>query len=137
MIQTEVESGSGLRGELPTITQSEFFSPAFNAAIFDGVLRIYFAQYQEPEALKIYFQLQDFLKKDSEKMKKRIKEESKSLFIMIYPNKEIFDRSFKTQSQFSTSEFDGDMVVGLNGELTADVINTVCDKISERFTLSC
>ena len=41
----------------PYITQSSFYSPAFNGAIFDGPLRLYFSQAQEAMALKFYFEL--------------------------------------------------------------------------------
>lgn len=64
---------------------TQYYSPVFNTALFDGPFRIYFSQSYESIALKIYhlLQTQDLAiwtdyKKWSEKTKKHA-------FILIYP----------------------------------------------------
>lgn len=65
---------------------TQYYSPVFNTALFDGPFRIYFSQNYESIALKIYhlLQSQDLplwteYKKWSEKTKKHA-------FILIYPS---------------------------------------------------
>jgi hypothetical protein len=76
------------------VTQSKYFSPAFNAAIFDGPIRIYFAQYQEPQALKIYFNLQERFQEARKNAKGIFKDRARNIFVMLYPTDETFDLSF-------------------------------------------
>lgn len=76
------------------VTQSKFFSPAFNAAIFDGPIRIYFAQYQEPQALKIYFNLQERFQDARKNARGIFKDRARNIFVMLYPTNETFDLSF-------------------------------------------
>lgn len=67
---------------------TQYYSPVFNTALFDGPFRIYFSQSYESVALKIYhlLQSQDLVlwteyKKWSEKTKKHA-------FILIYPSEQ-------------------------------------------------
>jgi hypothetical protein len=67
---------------------TQYYSPVFNTALFDGPFRIYFSQSYESIALKIYhlLQTQDLAiwteyKKWSEKTKKHA-------FILIYPSEQ-------------------------------------------------
>lgn len=67
---------------------TQYYSPVFNTALFDGPFRIYFSQSYESVALKIYhlLQTQDLTlwteyKKWSEKTKKHA-------FILIYPSEQ-------------------------------------------------
>lgn len=76
------------------VTQSKFFSPAFNAAIFDGPIRIYFAQYQEALALKVYFQLQERFTEHRREGRGIFKNRARNVFVMLYPSPETFDLSF-------------------------------------------
>lgn len=76
------------------VTQSKFFSPAFNAAIFDGPIRIYFAQYQESQALKIYFNLQERFQDARKNSRGIFKDRARNIFVMLYPTNETFDLSF-------------------------------------------
>ncbi len=76
------------------VTQSKYFSPAFNAAIFDGPIRIYFAQYQEPQALKIYFNLQERFQDARKNARGIFKDRARNIFVMLYPTSETFDLSF-------------------------------------------
>ncbi len=76
------------------ITQSPFYSPAFNGAIFDGPLRLYFSQSQEALALKFYFELRSKTQ-DLGEMWPRTG--GPSLYVMIYPTEETFDLCFVSQ----------------------------------------
>lgn len=76
------------------ITQSPFYSPAFNGAIFDGPLRLYFSQSQEALALKFYFELRSKTQ-DLNEMWPR--SGGPSLYVMIYPTEETFDLCFVSQ----------------------------------------
>ncbi len=83
------------------ITQSPFYSPAFNGAIFDGPLRLYFSQSQEALALKFYFELRSHTQ-DLAAMWPR--NGGPSLFVMIYPTEETFDLCFVSQGLSWTPE---------------------------------
>ena len=76
------------------VTQSRFFSPVFNAAIFDGPIRIYFAQFQEAQALKLYYNLQERFADVRKQARGLFKERGQNIFVMLYPNEETFDLSF-------------------------------------------
>ncbi len=106
-----------MNSSLTTLTQSKYYSPAFNAAIFDGPLRIYFAQYQESLALEIYFKLQQCLKGLGEG-RKLLKNIGSNVFVMLYPSSEIFNLSFEAplepSSTVSMSRIDRDYVFGIN-----------------------
>lgn len=83
-----------MRETVTFVTQSKYFSPAFNAAIFDGPIRIYFAQYQEAQALKVYFSMQERLQ-DLRKTSGGIyKNRGRNIFIMLYPTPDTFELSF-------------------------------------------
>ncbi|HMN67068.1 MAG TPA: hypothetical protein PKC28_00885 [Bdellovibrionales bacterium] len=76
------------------LTQSRFYSPVFNAAVFDGPIRIYFAQHQEALALKVYFKLQQYMKDTYSSFRKSFKAHGQTIFLMLYPNQESFENSF-------------------------------------------
>jgi hypothetical protein len=58
----------------PLITETGFFHPSFNAAIFDGPLRLYFSQPNESLALSIYIRLKSQLSALR----------SENLFVLLY-----------------------------------------------------
>lgn len=115
------------------VTQSRYFTPAFNAAIFDGPIRIYFAQYQEAQALKLYFNLQERFADVRRQARGIFKERGRNIFVMLYPTEETFDLSFgpfEPQAQGAGAEagitlrqgvvaepLGEDMVVGVRGPL--------------------
>jgi hypothetical protein len=109
-----------LNPSVATLTQSKFYSPAFNAAIFDGPLRIYFAQYQEAQALEIYFKLQQVLKKFDEG-RKQLKNIGANIFVMLYPSADVFnlsfDRSNASANEVAISRIDKDYVFGINSAI--------------------
>ena len=99
------------------LVQSQYYSPVFNAAIFDGPFRIYFAQHQEPHALRIYFQLQQNLKEYYGLAKNLMRENDKYFFIMLYPDNDTFEQAFqmKVQSYFTHCFLGEDHLIGVRG----------------------
>lgn len=124
----------------PTVTQSKYYSPAFNAAIFDGPLRIYFAQYQESEALKIYFKLQEQLKERSQEVRDNLRGRGSNVFVMLYPTKDIFQRSFEEETPDGKAIIGNplgkDYVLGLNGPLEEKDYDLIFDKVNEYVSAS-
>lgn len=84
----------GMKETVTYVTQSKFFTPAFNAAIFDGPIRIYFAQHQESQALKLYFNLQERYGDVRRNARAAFREKGCNIFVMLYPTEETFDHSF-------------------------------------------
>src|SRR5665213_1397247 len=101
------------------LTQSRFYSPVFNAAVFDGPIRIYFAQHQEALALKVYFQLQQYLKDTYATFRKTFKQQGQTVFLMLYPTLESFENSFSQDSSGSViaERLGEDYVLGVRGPL--------------------
>ncbi len=101
------------------LTQSRYYSPAFNAAVFDGPIRIYFAQHQETVALKVYFMLQQYLKDTYSVFRKSFRQHGQTVFLMLYPNEESFECSFAESSghQVALERLGEDHVVGVRGPL--------------------
>lgn len=101
------------------LTQSRFYSPAFNAAVFDGPIRIYFAQHQETTALKVYFMLQQYLKESYSLFRKSFKQHGQTVFLMLYPTTESFETSFNKgiKPNVVTERLGEDHVVGVKGPL--------------------
>ncbi len=120
------------------ILKSKFFHPSFNTAIFDGPLRVYFTQAQEPEALKIYFSLQSKTFKEESTAEERsletMRREPKStLFVMIYPNKELFAQSFDKDADFAVAQMERDVVIGVNGPLSDKTRDDILAYVRDNF----
>lgn len=96
------------------LIQSKYFITDFNSAIFDGPVRIYFAQDQESVALKIYFHVQNRFANEIKKLKSPINGDPFSLFILIYPTADSFSNCFGTAENMVVTEWDNDIVLGLN-----------------------
>ncbi len=116
------------------LLQSKFFSPAFNTAIFDGPVRVYFAQAQEPEALKVYFSLQSkvFKEETTGNSKENLPKDS-TLFVMIYPNKESFQQSFDESSDFAVAKLEQDCVIGVQGPISDKTCDDILDYVKHNF----
>jgi len=80
-----------------SLMQSDLYHPAFNSAIFDGAIRIYFSQSFESFALKVYFVINQKLHKELSEYKKIYQSEGRLLIILLYPEKNILEQSFKKQ----------------------------------------
>ncbi len=90
------------------LTQSRYYCAAFNSAIFDGPLRIYFNQSRESEGLKVYF----FMKAQIESLNL---DPEHLLLIMLYPSGAEFLHSFpRGQVPFAVEAFGQDWVVGMD-----------------------
>lgn len=96
------------------LTQSPYFTPAFNAAIFDGPIRIYFAQYQENHALSMYFNIQDKLGHVYREAKEAFKLNGRNIFVMLYPTPELYSVAFpRAEEDLSITRLGDDFVFGL------------------------
>jgi hypothetical protein len=116
------------------LTQSRFYSPVFNAAVFDGPIRIYFAQNQEAQALQIYLRLQQYLKDTYSTIRKSFKLHGQTVFLMLYPNMESFDCSFADTScspteHVASERLGEDYVLGVRGLLEESQYNEVFAKV--------
>lgn len=83
-----------MKASYSNFVQSRFFNPAFNSAIFDGPVRIYFAQFHESLALKIYFLLQHKFASEMATAKELSRRDDRVLMVMLYPSVESFQMSF-------------------------------------------
>ena len=127
------------------ILQSKYFTPTFNTAIFDGPLRVYFAQAQEPEALKVYFSLQskvfqeDSTDKNTEELGAQVTQirdnlpKNSTLFVMIYPNKESFQQSFDQDSDFAVAKMEQDCVIGVQGPISDKTRDDIIGYVKETY----
>lgn len=116
------------------VTQSKFFSPVFNAAIFDGPIRIYFAQHQESQALKVYFNLQERYKDLREKSRYNLQKRGGNIFIMLYPSIETFEMCFNAapvNSEVIKERLELDHVIGIKNALTENSFSLLYEKIDE------
>lgn len=125
------------------ITESRFFSAAFNAAIFDGPVRIYFAQYQEAQALKLYFTMQEHLGEIRKEARGLFRNRKRNIFVMIYPSDETFEQSFGKPTslvqmgagaevatpQIVRDRLGVDFIIGVCGPLEEDTLKMVCQDI--------
>ncbi len=99
-----------------SLVHSKYFNPAFNAALFDGPLRIYFSQAHEFLALKIYFSIQQKLAEKFARVKNIHEATGKNVLVLIYPNSESFSLSFENKNQLLALEtLDNDDLMGVNG----------------------
>jgi hypothetical protein len=122
------------------ILQSRFFSSTFNTAIFDGPLRVYFSQAQEPEALKVYFSLQSKIFQEdplkSDKKTENIRDalpKNSTLFVMIYPNKESFQQSFDQDCDFAVAKMETDCVIGVQGPVSDKTRDDIISYVKEKY----
>ena len=136
------------------VTQSKFFSPAFNAAIFDGPIRIYFAQYQEAQALKLYHNLQERFGDVRKHARGIFKERGRNIFVMLYPTDEVFDLAFGDDEAPGTESLGKgagaeagplslvrpmilqnrlgmDYVLGVCGPMEDQTLDSVCEKMEK------
>lgn len=116
------------------ITQSKYFTPAFNAAIYDGPMRIYFSQSQESEALKIYFHLQQKIIQANQAVCSQLKQMGRNIFVMLYPTVDMFDISFDQCSEglpnIACEKLGQDFILGVRGPLDNDDYETVYRRLA-------
>lgn len=123
--------------KLTLLTQSRFYSPALNAAIFDGPIRLYFDQSQEASALKLYFAILNHFKKicgglQSEQMPSRT-----SVFVMIYPSAELFHMICPSDQKqdMLVDHLGGDFVIALNGMPENELMEKILGQVESLLPL--
>lgn len=130
--------GAAMTEAVTYVTQSRFFTPAFNAAIFDGPIRIYFAQYQEAQALKLYFNLQERFGEIRRQARGIFKERGRNIFVLLYPNEETFDLSFSGEAAedailaptaIAREKLGTDIVFGVRGPVEDEVYETLFEQM--------
>lgn len=118
-----------------TLMQSKYFSPAFNSAIFDGPVRIYFAQFHEALALKIYFLVQQKLTAEVSRAKELSKASGANILVMIYPTTDSFTASFDVDSSFAgplaVEDWQEDVVIGLRGPIDDSQLDTLIEVLRD------
>lgn len=110
-----------MKSSYSSLMQSKYFSPAFNSAIFDGPVRIYFAQFHESLALKIYFLLQQKWPQEFARAKELSKSSHANVMIMIYPTEDSFLGSVEAENAGSdrwvVEGWNQDAVIALRGPI--------------------
>lgn len=121
------------------ITTSKFYHPAFNSAIFDGPIRIYFVQFHETYALKIYFMLQERYQESLNRYKDIAKQTERTLLIMIYPTEDSFQKAFSGKplhkGNFAMAQDGRECVFGLLAPVVEDNVGQLMDELSDIFML--
>ena len=123
-----------MKSSYSSLMQSKYFNPAFNSAIFDGPIRIYFAQFHESLALKIYFLIQQKWTAEFARAKELSKATHSNIMIMIYPTDDSFAGSFANdtaQDGWICEKWNQDMVIALRGPLADNAIDTFMDFTGE------
>ncbi|MES3036922.1 MAG: hypothetical protein V4736_03365 [Bdellovibrionota bacterium] len=126
------------------LIQSKYFTPAFNSAIFDGPIRIYFAQFHESLALKIYFYLQQKMNPSLTQIKDGLRSRNRNIFLMIYPSDQTFIQSFDEipcDSSYMKEPWEDHLVIGLRHTIEDSQLNPLVDFVFEemkkKFLIEC
>jgi len=117
------------------VTDSRYFSREFNTAIIDGPLRIYFADRQESDALKIYFDIQEILADRGMRLES-ISMERPNMFLMLYPTKQTFKDAFDIEDELASGKFGKHLVLGVNGPYNESTRKQIGQKIRGAFVES-
>lgn len=120
-----------MKASYSSLMQSRFFTPAFNSAIFDGPIRIYFSQVHESLALKVYFSLQQKFPQVLSRAKELHKLFGVNLLIMIYPTEDSFQLSFEGRGDFLIEDSLGeDTLLGINGPFEDERLPEVLEGVA-------
>ncbi len=117
----------------PAVTQSQFYTPVFNTAVFDGPFRIYFAQKDEPEALKIYYKMKKNLEfQFSEDIFEKVRE---NILLMIYPDQKSFENAFPNSDNpmLGTGDLGLQKVIGVFFSVTEFNISPLIKAVESLF----
>jgi hypothetical protein len=118
-------------------TSSKYYHPAFNSAIFDGPIRIYFVQFHESYALNIYFSLQERFNEALNRYKEIAKKIDQTLLIMIYPTEESYVKAFALtnppEQMMATVEENKESIFGLLAPITDRNVGQLMDELSDIF----
>lgn len=128
-----------MKANYSNLMQSKYFSPAFNSAIFDGPLRIYFAQFHESFALKVYFLIHNTFQEQMARAKEVSKFSHSNIFVMVYPTPDHFTLSFDSAEDNSDSiiqeKWNQDLVIGMRQPLDDDQMNLLADQFKKSLGL--
>ena len=122
-----------MRASYSNLMQSKYFNPAFNSAIFDGPMRIYFAQSHESLALKIYFLAQQKLTAELAQAKELSKSAQANILVMIYPDEDSFVTSFHdlpAEKNIVAEAWNEDVVIGLRRPLEDNELDDLMKTLS-------
>lgn len=128
-----------MKAPFSALTQSHFFHSAFNSAIFDGPVRIYFVQFHEAFALKIYFALQDELSPLFNAVKDYSKDTGSTVLIMVYPTEEVFLKGFpefkgwEMLNVIGIGEWEGESVIGVVADHSDQLISQITAEVKKAF----
>jgi hypothetical protein len=123
-----------MKGAYTALMHSKFFTPAFNSAIFDGPVRIYFAQAHEAFALKIYFNLQQRYANELSRAKELHNFINRTVLIMLYPNAETFQNSFEVPDAFVAKDhLMDDTVIGVKGPFDEEHLDQILQQVLVAF----
>ena len=122
-----------MKGTYSALMQSKYFNPAFNSAIFDGPIRIYFAQSHEALALKIYFSLQQKHLNELNRAKSLHKVLDRTVLIMLYPTTDSFQMSFESSKMIESESLLDDTLIGVSGPFEDDKLDLVLGEILSAF----
>lgn len=102
-----------------SLINTKYFNPAFNSAIYDGPIRIYFAQLHESLALKIYFAIQQSLSEEWSRAREISKVVGGNIHILIYPNEASYLLSFSAavDGVIQMEILQSEIVIGLRGPI--------------------
>lgn len=114
------------------ITQSRYYSPALNAAIFDGPIKIYFSQAQEAAALRLYFEMNKKIESLT-----NLDENTKNVYVMIYPTSENFYHSFdkslfveeEGQLLLAHDQWEESHIIGVRGPIESENLDNIYLKV--------
>jgi hypothetical protein len=122
-----------MKSSYSTLMQSKFFNPAFNSAIFDGPVRIYFAQFHESLALKIYFMIQQKLNVEVTRAKEISRATGANILIMVYPTEQSFlmscDDQEDTKNPLAMEKWNEDVVIGLRGPIEDEHLDHLIETV--------
>jgi hypothetical protein len=110
-----------MKSSYSQLMQTQYFHPAFNSAIYDGPLRLYFAQFHESLALKIYFLAHQKLNKIWNEAKDVSRRSGSTVLVLLYPSGDFFDQTFAKAVHFNQrvaiDHFEQDLLLGIRGPL--------------------
>lgn len=116
-----------MRNSYANIMQSKYFTLAFNSAIFDGPIRIYFAQFHEAFALKVYFEIQQRFKEDLQLIKSASKKTHSNMMVMIYPDREQYEYGFSSDKTVGLEIWNQDIVLGIEKPMDESELEKLVD----------
>lgn len=124
-----------MRRSYSSLMQSKYFSPAFNSAIIDGPFRIYFAQFHETQALKIYFMIQQQLSQRLPEIKEYSKLNCRNILIMLYPAHKMFLEVFSESNGLDVNIildiWQNDFIIGANQVTEDKTLSEIMGMIGE------